>query len=93
MTVEVNSVGSIKEEIVVNKPIVVLWRVLAKNGVETMLIREERYPTLPSPVTVDWREEPSCVEEIYPACPNPTTVDRKELSRKGVDTTLIKEER
>jgi hypothetical protein len=42
ITVDVSSVGSIKEDISVWSPIVVLCKVLAKKGVLTMLIKEER---------------------------------------------------
>ncbi len=41
-TVEVSSVGSMKEEISVCSPIAVELRVLARNGVLTMLMRVER---------------------------------------------------
>jgi hypothetical protein len=71
MTVEVNSVGSIKEEISAWSAIVVLWRLLAKVNVLTKFAAEERYPAVPRPLTVDM----SCAEEIYPKVPRPNVVD------------------
>ena len=77
----------------VPKPAMVEVREVSKKGVETTLMRVDRYPLVPSPATVDCNEEASCVEDMYPTCPNPATVDLKEVSRKGVETTLMSDER
>ena len=65
---------TVREAVVklVLSPIIVLWR----DG-------EERYPTVPSPLVVDWRVKSKKGDEIstvvpadkYPKVPNPLTVD------------------
>jgi hypothetical protein len=57
--------------------------VLAKKGVLTILIREDKYPKVPKPLVVDWRVKSKKGVEIrlvvpadrYPAVPSPLTVD------------------
>ena len=54
---------------------------------------ELTYPIVPSPCTVDCKENISCVEETYPAVPNPLTVDCNVESRVGVLSKPTAEER
>jgi hypothetical protein len=57
MTVDVNSVGSIKDDIKFWRPIVVLCKLLAKVKLLTKFVAEERYPAEPNPWIVDCKVE------------------------------------
>ena len=69
----------------------------AKLAVETTPGTLDRYPAVPSPITVDTREllkkevetTPGILER-YPAVPRPTTVDTRELLKNEVETRFCR---
>jgi hypothetical protein len=71
--------------------------VLAKKGVLTMLIREDKYPKVPKPLVVDCRVKSKKGEEIrlvvpaerYPKVPKPLAVDCRVKSKKGEETSVV----